>query len=263
VTVALRIGIVNLMPRAETYEVTLTRALAASGRAFEPIWLRLETPAYTSSDRTRIEQVYVPLSAALDSGRLDGLIVSGAPVEDLAYDAVTYWPELSAQLRRARSTVRSTLGLCWGGMALAKLLGVEKISFPRKLFGVYPLQPRAAHPVLNGAQLLCPQSRHSGLDPVSLSAAASTGAVRLIAGSEDAGEVILESTDGRYLMHTGHPEYETERLGFEYRRDAAAGRCDVDPPVGYDLDRPVATWADTSTTFFRGWLGGLQKTELA
>lgn len=258
----LRIGIVNLMPRAETYEVTLTRALAASGRAFEPIWLRLDTPAYTSSDRTRIEQVYVPPSAALDSG-LDGLIVSGAPVEDLAYDAVTYWPELSAQLRLARSLVRSTLGLCWGGMALAKLLDVEKIGFAKKLFGVYSLEPRGAHPVLNGAAVLCPQSRHSGLDPVSLSAAVANGAVRLLAGSEAAGEVILESTDGRYLMHTGHPEYETERLGFEYRRDAAAGRCDVDPPVGYDLERPVATWADASATFFRGWLDGLRKSELA
>jgi homoserine O-succinyltransferase len=257
--VTLRIGIVNLMPRAETYEVTLTRALAASERTFEPIWLRLDTPAYTSSDRTRIEQVYVPLSAALDTGQLDGLIVSGAPVEDLAYDAVTYWPELSAGLRRARSLVRSTLGLCWGGMALAKLLDVEKIGFPKKLFGVYPLQPHGAHPVLNGAAVLCPQSRHSGLDPVSLSAAVADGAVRLLAGSEAAGEVILESADGRYLMHTGHPEYETERLGFEYRRDAAAGRCDVAPPVGYDLERPVASWADASATFFRGWLDGLQR----
>ena len=253
----LRIGIVNLMPRAETYEVTLTRALATSGRAFEPVWLRLVTPAYTSSDRSRIEQVYVPLSAALDSGRLDALIVSGAPVEDLAYESVTYWPELSEQLVRARTSVRSTLGLCWGGMALAKLLDVEKISFPRKLFGVYPLQTRSTHRVLNGAPLLCPQSRHSGLDPVSLSAAVATGAVRLIAGSDDAGEVILESADGRYLMHTGHPEYETERLGFEYRRDAAAGRCDVELPVGYDLERPAATWADASAAFFRGWLDGL------
>jgi homoserine O-succinyltransferase len=256
--VTLRIGVVNLMPRAETYEATLTRALAAAGPAFEPIWLRLETPAYASSDRTRIEQVYLPLSAALDSGRLDGLIVSGAPVEDLAYNAVTYWPELSQQLVRARSLVPSTLGLCWGGMALAKLLDVEKVSFPRKLFGVYPLQARAAHRVLSGSDVLCPQSRHSGLDPVSLAAARAHGSVRLLAGSEAAGEVILESADGRCLMHIGHPEYETERLGFEYRRDAAAGRCDVDMPVGYDLERPVATWADSSAAFFRGWLSQLR-----
>jgi len=256
--VTLRIGIVNLMPRAETYEVTLTRALAASGRAFEPVWLRLVTPAYASSDRTRIEQVYVPLAAALDSGRLDGLIVSGAPVEELAYESVTYWPELSELLVRARSELRSTLGLCWGGMALAKLLGVEKVVFPRKLFGVYPLQPRSSHRVLNGGPLLCPQSRHSGLDPASLSAAVSAGEISLLAGSDAAGEVILESADGRYIVHTGHPEYETERLGFEFRRDRAAGRCDVGPPVGYDLERPVATWADTSAAFFRGWLDGLR-----
>lgn len=255
----LRIGIVNLMPRAETYEHTLTRALAGSGRAFEPIWLRLDTPAYASSDRTRIERVYVPLSAALDFGHLDGLIVSGAPVEDLAYEAVTYWPELSEQLMRARTLVRSTLGLCWGGMALAKLLGVEKIGFARKLFGVYPLQARADHPVLGEPPLLCPQSRHSGLDPYSLASAVGRGDVRLIAGSEAAGEVILESHDGRYLMHIGHPEYETERLGCEYRRDLAVGRSDVDAPVGYDLERPVASWADASAAFFRGWLDSLTR----
>lgn len=256
---ALRIGIVNLMPRAETYEVTLQRALAAAERAFEPVWLRLQTPAYASSDRCRIERVYVPLSAALDAGRLDGLIVSGAPVEELPYEAVTYWPELSAQLLRARQLVRSTLGLCWGALALARLLGIEKVSFPRKLFGVYGLSARAPHRVLGGAaEVYCPQSRHSGLEASSLSAAVARGGVRLIAGSEAAGEVIVESADGRFLMHTGHPEYEAERLACEYRRDRAAGRCDVSVPVGYDLARPSATWACDSAAFFRGWLDGLR-----
>jgi homoserine O-succinyltransferase/O-acetyltransferase len=255
------LGIVNLMPRAETYEVTLLRALTAAERAFEPVWLRLETPAYASSDRARIEQVYVPLSAALDSAALDALIVSGAPVEELPYEAVTYWPELSEQLLRARSAVRSTLGLCWGGMALARLLGVEKVVFSEKLFGVYPLSPRGPeHAVVRalGPALLCPQSRHSGLDPVSLAAAAARGAVRLIAGSDVAGEVILESADARFLMHVGHPEYETQRLALEYRRDAAAGRTDVGLPHGYDIDDPTQTWAPASTTFFRAWRDTLQ-----
>ena len=256
----LQIGIVNLMPRAETYEATLYRAIAAAGVAFEPIWLRLDTPAYASSDRSHIESVYMPLAAALDSARLDGLIVSGAPVEDLPFDAVTYWPELSEQLRRARERVASTLGLCWGGMALAQLLGVDKIMFTQKLFGVYPLEVRAAQHAtvrrVNGA-LLCPQSRHSGLEPVSLTAAVAEGGVRLIAGSEAAGEVILESTDRRYLIHTGHPEYEAERLAAEYRRDRAAGRRDVRAPYAYDVEQPIASWGHASAAFFRGWLEGL------
>jgi homoserine O-succinyltransferase/O-acetyltransferase len=257
----LRIGIVNLMPRAETYEATLGRALSAAGRAFQPIWLKLDTPAYASSDRAHIERVYVPLAAALDAGQLDGLIVSGAPVEELPYEAVTYWPELSEQLLLARARVRSTLGLCWGGLALAELLGVAKINFPHKLFGVYPLAARAPeHPTVHGLgddTLLCPQSRHSGLDPASVATAAREQRVRLIAGSEAAGEVILESADRRFLMHTGHPEYEADRLAFEYHRDRDAGRSDVSAPFGYDADHPAATWSRASATFFRGWLDSL------
>ncbi len=256
----LRIGIVNLMPRAETYEGTLCRALAAAGRELEPVWLRLRTPAYASSDRARIERVYLPLSAALDEGRLDGLLISGAPVEEMPFEAVTYWPELSEQLLRARSRVRSTLGLCWGGLALAKLLGIDKTTFASKLFGVYPLEARAPeHPVVRalGPALVCPQSRHSGLEPVSLAAAVDDSRVKLIAGSEAAGEVILESADQRYLVHTGHPEYEAERLRCEYRRDAAARPSDVAPPYAYDLEQPVATWKEASALFFRGWLDSL------
>src|SRR5262245_44896022 len=118
----LRVGIVNLMPRAETYETTLCSALSATGCAYEPIWLRLETPAYSGSDRARTERVYQPLAAALADDALDALIISGAPVEELPFEEVTYWRELSGLLRIARQRVPSTLGLCWGALALAEQL---------------------------------------------------------------------------------------------------------------------------------------------
>jgi homoserine O-succinyltransferase len=127
---------------------------------------------------------------------------------------------------------------------------------------VYPLEARAPeHPSVRGlnTDLVCPQSRHSGLDPLSLTAAVADGGVRLIAGSEAAGEVILESSDRRYLMHIGHPEYEAERLACEYRRDRAAGRSDVAPPYAYDPEHPSATWERASAAFFCGWLEGLQR----
>jgi homoserine O-succinyltransferase len=258
---SLRIGIVNLMPRAETYERLIVDALGASGRRFEPVWLRLSTPAYASSDRERIASVYLPLAAALAEARLDGLIVSGAPVEDIAFEAVTYWQELSGLLRQARVRVRSTLGLCWGALALAQLVGIEKIAFTRKLAGVFPLERYAPeHPLLRASspQFLCPQSRHSGLAPRSLQAAISDGRVRLLAGSEAAGAVILESGDGRFVMHVGHPEYDAPRLGFEYRRDAADGCSDLAPPHDYDLDNPIATWRAASSAFFGAWLDSLR-----
>lgn len=256
----LRIGIVNLMPRAETFESLLLASLTSTELAAEVTWLRLSTPAYASSDRERIERVYVPLSAALETRALDGLIITGAPVEDIPFEAVTYWQELAALLQRARAIVPSTLGLCWGGLALARLLEIDKLVFETKLFGVYPLDViDPEHPLLRALapQFLCPQSRYSGLSPSGVNAAVASGRARVLAGSA-AAPVILESIDGRFLMHTGHPEYDADRLAFEYRRDLLAG-VPIAPPHNFDLERPEATWRPASKHFFRTWMLSLRR----
>jgi homoserine O-succinyltransferase len=258
----LRIGVVNLMPRAETYESLLLATLARTELSIEVTWLRLSTPAYASSDRARIEQVYLPLSAALDQRSLDGLIITGAPVEELPFEAVTYWSELSAQLERARKIVPSTLGLCWGALALARLLGIDKQVFERKLFGVYPLDiTDLEHPLLRelAPNFLCPQSRYSGLVPTDVAAAVVAGRARVLARSAAAGSVILESNDGRFLLHTGHPEYDAQRLAFEYRRDVEAKIASVGAPHDFDPDRPESSWHCASATFFRAWIVSLRR----
>jgi homoserine O-succinyltransferase len=250
------------MPRAETYESLLLASLQSAAQPLEVTWLRLSTPAYASSDRARIERVYVPLQAALDASALDGLIVTGAPVEDISFEAVTYWEELSALLRRAREVVRSTLGLCWGGLALAQLLEIDKLVFDTKLFGVYPLDVvEPSHPLLSelAPAFLCPQSRYSGLSPSQVAAAVAAGRARVLAGSPDAGPVILESTDQRFLIHTGHPEYDAERLIFEYQRDIAAKVPGVGAPFNFELDRAEVTWHTASAHFFRSWLSLLRR----
>jgi len=251
------------MPRAETYESLLLASLAgAASQPLEVTWLRLSTPAYASSDRARIERVYVPLAAAIEARTLDGLIITGAPVEELSFEAVTYWEELSALLQRAREVVPSTLGLCWGGLALARLLDIDKLVFKTKIFGVYPLEvTEPDHPLLRelAPAFLCPQSRYSGLSPADVAAAVSAGRARVLAGSADTGTVILESTDQRFLMHTGHPEYDAERLMFEYLRDYAANVPGVGAPHNFDLDRPEATWHSASELFFRSWCAFLRR----
>ena len=250
------------MPRAETYESLLLARLQSAAQPLEVIWLRLSIPAYASSDRVRIERVYVPLQAAIDASALDGLIVTGAPVEDIPFESVTYWEELSALLRRAREVVPSTLGLCWGGLALARLLEIDKLVFETKVFGVYPLEvTEPSHPLLSDLApvFLCPQSRYSGLSPSHVAAAVANGRARVLAGSTEAGPVILESTDQRFLIHTGHPEYDAERLTFEYQRDLAAKVPGVGAPYNFDLDRAEATWQKASAHFFRSWLSVLRR----
>ncbi|MDB4974237.1 MAG: metA [Myxococcaceae bacterium] len=255
----LRIGIINLMPEAEAYEPMLLTPLGLAAYTVEPVWLRLDSHGYASSDLSHLTRFYRRASAVLANTRLDGLIVTGAPVEELPFEQVRYWSELRELLSHAQSTLRSTLGLCWGGMALAKLLGLEKHSFARKLFGVYPLTPvPSRHPLLRGsAPFACAQSRHSGIAEAILSAAEQARIVRLLAHSPEAGHSIFESEDRRFLVHLGHPEYTPARLGFEYRRDRELGRSDVPLPAGVDLAQPAAAPLPHGRDFFAAWLAEL------
>jgi homoserine O-succinyltransferase len=256
--VTLRVGIINIMPRAEAYEPHLLRPLAAAPVPVEPVWVRLESHTYGSSDRERITRRYRPFHAA---GPLDGLIVTGAPVEELPFEEVHYWPELRQILEEARGTVAGTLGLCWGGLALARLVGVGKRSFPRKLFGVFAHRNLApAHPLAGELDDLfwCAHSRHSGFDEVELEQARRAGAVTILAAGEEAGSTLVESADRRYLMHLGHPEYEPARLLEEWRRDRELGRTDVGAPANLDLEAPLNTWRGHRNGLFARWLAGLR-----
>jgi homoserine O-succinyltransferase len=251
-----RIGIINLMPAAELYEPMLLAPLAASELLVVPAWIRLHSHSYQSTDLAHLERWYVPFERALAPG-LSGLVLTGAPVEELAYEDVRYWGELAELLRVARHEVNSTLGLCWGGMALGKLLGIEKASFAHKLLGVYPLARCTQGRVLfddTSESFDCAQSRHAGIDDAVLEAAERAGTVHLLAHSASSGYTIFESTDRRYLAHLGHPEYTPARLAFEYQRDRQLGRSDVPPPWGVDLAQAEPHALPHGRRFLTGWL---------
>jgi len=251
-----RIGIINLMPAAELYEPMLLAPLATSDLAVVPVWIRLHTHSYASTDLGHLERWYVPFERALAQA-MSGLVLTGAPVEELAYEDVRYWRELAELLSVARHELRSTLGLCWGGMALGKLLGIEKTSFAHKLFGVYPLARRTQGRALfddTSTSFECAQSRHAGIDDAVLEAAERAGSVHLLAHSAPAGYTIFESADRRYLAHLGHPEYTPARLGFEYQRDLQLGRSDVTAPAGVDLAHAPAHALSHGRRFLTGWL---------
>lgn len=241
----LRIGIINVMPKLEAYEPYLLAPFAALPELVEPVFLRLETHGYASSDAAHLERFYRTYAEA---GDLDGLVLTGAPVEELAFEDVHYWRELAGILQNARSNVACTLGLCWGGLALGALAGVEKVVFPRKLFGVFAHQPLT--PLLGERPFLCAHSRHSGVDARSIENAERRGDVRLLARGEETGHALFETPDERWLAHLGHPEYEGERLAYEWERDRALGRTDVPPPANFDPRDPRTTWLDHRQTVF-------------
>lgn len=251
----LRVGVINLMPHAETYAPLIS---AAVGPDVDIAWIRLQTHDYTSSDPAHLAALYEPYERVVAAGPLDGLVLTGAPVETIEYTAVRYWDELAAVLQHARTSVRSTLGVCWGAMALAKTLGIEKQTLPSKVFGSFEheLSPtgRRFVPAV-GATYRCAQSRHAGLREDDIDAAEGEGRVTRLAAAAETGTALLATPDLAVVMHLGHPEYEPSRIAYEWARDRAAQRPDVSAPHGFDPDgrEPLAAWDRDSAAFFSAW----------
>ncbi len=251
----LRIGILNIMPLGKQYEFNLLHPLGLSPLQIEPIWIRLQSHAYKTWDHDHLDTLYVDWDKAMNPNPLDGLIITGAPVENLAYEQVQYWPELVKLIEEARTNCASTLGLCWAGFALAYLAGVEKESFNKKLFGVFPMRSLVPGHALMGTQddqFVCPQSRHAGLPDSEMERAQRQGRLRLLAHGQDVGYTIFETTDQRQLMHLGHPEYNAGRLLSEMERDKARG--DVPPPLNFDPENPQTLWRSHRNLLFQQWL---------
>ncbi len=251
----LRIGILNIMPLGKQYEFNLLHPLGLSPLQIEPIWIRLQSHSYKTWDHDHLDQLYVSWDEATAQAPLDGLIITGAPVEHLPYEQVNYWPELVELIEEARRVCASTLGLCWAGFALAYLAGVDKVPFERKLFGVYSMRSLVPGHALMGTQddrFVCPQSRHAGLRDAAMEAAQRQGRLRLLAHGEQVGYTIFETTDQRQLMHLGHPEYNTSRILGEMERDRARG--DVPPPENFDADQPRTLWRSHRNLLFQQWV---------
>lgn len=254
---ALRIGILNIMPKAESYEFSLLHLLGRSVLQLEPVWIRLKTHTYTSSDWEHLKNVYVTFETAIKKAPLDGLVLTGAPVEEIPFEQVAYWNEVEHILRFARRNIPSTLGICWGGLALAKMLGIEKSVYSKKIFGVFETRNLDTRHEITGEMddvFWCPQSRFSGISDAVLEQARDQGTVSLLAHSAETGYTIFESTDHRYLMHLGHPEYDAQRLVEEYQRDFKQGKAGVEPPQNLDIENPVNRWKGQGSEFFSQWI---------
>lgn len=253
----LRVGILNIMPKGELYEPLLLYPLSRTIIQVEPVWLRLRSHSYKSTDQSHLEIYYDYFDNAIAERKLDGLILTGAPVEEMEYKDVHYWNEITEILSYARKNITSTVGICWGGLALAKMLDIEKEMFSKKLFGVYETRNLdRTHPITGDLDDIfwCVQSRHSGISDKILEEAKNSGIVNLLAYSEFGGYTIFESSDRRFLMHLGHPEYEPQRLIEEYNRDINLGRKDVFPPANLDLNNPINRWRSHGLEFAAQWL---------
>jgi len=251
----LRIGILNIMPLGEKYEFNILHPLGLSVLQLEPIWIRLESHNYKSWEPKHVDDIYVTYEEAMRDQPLDGLILTGAPVETIDFEEVYYWEEIKTILSDARKNIPSTLGLCWAGFVMAYLEGVKKLNYDHKLFGVFELKNLAPdHPIMGELDdvFFCPQSRHAGMPDEAMEEASESGRLKLLAYGPEAGYSIFSTTDDRFIAHTGHPEYNATRLAEEAKRDH--GNPEVPAPVNFDFNNPLNRWRSHRNIFFAQWV---------
>ncbi|MEI6696860.1 MAG: homoserine O-succinyltransferase [Bacteroidota bacterium] len=256
----LRIGLLNIMPEAEKYETKILRMITQQLISVETVLIRSSFHAYKTTDKHHLEKFYSTFGQAIANKKIDGLIITGAPVELMPFENITYWPELTEIFNYAQKNIISTLGICWGGIAIGKFLGINEIILDKKLFGVFPsTYHQEKHWINNSSKPVfnCPQSRYAGLNEEELELAENNGNIRLLVDSSEAGHYVFESSDERFLAHLGHPEYDIQRILSEYERDQIKGLNLI--PQYFDVKNPVNTWQQNSNDFFSAWLQMIQR----
>ncbi len=254
----LRIAILNLMPTKEDTETQLLRLIGNSPLQVEITLLHTESYKSRHTDKSYLKTFYRTFSEVSEEN-FDGFVVTGAPVEQMDFESVAYWDELTRYMRWADTHAFSTLYICWAAQAaLYYHYGVGKQALARKLFGVYDfaLTDRRDR-LLRGMDdvFVAPMSRHTRIDEA---AADRRRDLIVLARSDEAGIALLRSADGRRVFCTGHSEYDRDTLAREYRRDVDKG-LPIDVPAHYFPDddpsqTPRLRWHAHANLLFANWL---------
>ena len=254
----LRVVVLNLMPLKITTETDLVRLLSNSPLQIEVLFMKIKghTPKNTPIEHMR--QFYKDFDA-IKEDYFDGMIVTGAPVEQMPFEEVNYWEEITGIFDWARTHVTSTLYICWAAQAaLYCHYGIPKYPLPKKMFGVFrqrPLDPKL--PIFRGFDdiFYMPHSRHTEIRREDILACP---ALELIAESPECGVSMVMARGGREFYITGHLEYAPNTLDNEYKRDRGV-RDDVEMPVNYyigdDPDNPpLVTWRAHANLLYSNWI---------
>lgn len=254
----LRIAILNLMPTKETTETQILRLLGNTPLQVEIVLLhpRSHTSKNTSADH--LEMFYKTFDEIKDR-RFDGMIVTGAPVEQLEFEQVNYWEEIQQIFEWSKTHVTSTMHICWAAQAgLYYHYGVRKTQLSRKCFGVFPHKVNNPHVMLLRGfdeTFLVPHSRHTDVSRADIEAAPE---LEILAESEEAGIYLAAARNGKQIFVTGHSEYDPLSLKWEYDRDVAKG-LEIDIPVNYypnddPSQIPTSSWRAHANLLFSNWL---------
>jgi homoserine O-succinyltransferase len=254
----LRIVILNLMPLKITTETDLIRLLSNTPLQMDINFMKLKSHTPKNTPIEHMMMFYRDFES-MRNEKFDGMIVTGAPVETMDYEEVTYWDEIVDIFDWARTHVTSTLYICWAAQAgLYHYYGVPKYPLAKKMFGIFEqhtLVPKM--PIFRGFddRFMMPHSRHTEIRKEDVLARPE---LSLIAESEDSGVSIVMARNGREFFITGHLEYAPNTLDNEYRRDVGV-RDDVELPRNYyrnddPSQSPVVTWRAHANLFYSNWI---------
>lgn len=254
----LRIVILNLMPIKITTETDLVRVLSNTPLQLDLTFMKIKSHTSKNTPIEHMRAFYKDFEL-LRHQKFDGMIITGAPVEHLSFEEVTYWAEMTDIFDWARTHVTSTLYICWAAQAgLYYHYGVPKYPLPAKMFGIFPQKPLMPQlPIFRGFDDIfqMPHSRHTEIRREDIEA---VEGLTIIAESEESGVSIVMAREGREFFITGHAEYSPLTLDTEYRRDLAKGLPIAMPRHYYRNDDPdqgpLVSWRAHANLLFTNWL---------
>lgn len=254
----LRLLLLNLMPKKIETETQLTRLLGNTPLQIELDLLRVEAHQSQNTSQEHLLSFYKTFQDVKDTF-YDGMIITGAPVEHLPFEAVDYWPELCRIMDWSCSHVHSTLHICWGAQAaLYYHYGIDKQPLEKKLFGVFPHRCEYRESMLMRGfddVFMFPHSRHTTVRRADIEA---NPALQILASGEEAGVFMVRNRQGRQFFMMGHPEYDARTLEAEYLRDLEAGKPIEIPKNYYPQDdpsrAPMVTWRAHANLLYSNWL---------
>ena len=254
----LKIVILNLMPLKITTETDLIRLLSNTPLQMEVSFMKLKSHTPKNTPIEHMMMFYRDFEKMRDE-KFDGMIITGAPVEQLDFEDVNYWYEITGIFAWARNHVTSTIYICWAAQAgLYYHYGIPKYPLSKKMFGVFRQHTLCPHlPIFRGFDdvFYMPHSRHTEVHKEDILA---NPELTLIAESPENGVSMVMARGGREFFITGHMEYAFNTLDIEYKRDKGI-RDDVDMPVNYYRDNnpanePLVTWRAHANLLYHNWI---------
>ncbi len=254
----LEVAILNLMPLKEDTELQLLRKLSTSGKSIKITFVKVSSYISKTTAPEHMQRFYSTFEE-IKNKYFDGLIITGAPVEQMEFEEVDYWKELEKIMEWSETHAKSTLHICWGAQAgLYYHYGIDKHLIPNKMFGVFEHKIDDKNSkILSGFEegFKAPHSRHTTVYKEDIE---KVPELEVVSESDKAGVFIVENREKRQLFVTGHLEYAVDTLDKEYKRDLSKG-LKINMPENYYQDNnpeenPVFSWKENGDKIYSNWV---------